>query len=104
MEPIRFVPLNFVAMPKSIITITEPSFVSTLIHTIDRVRSITQTPRTTKFVSLHEDIPREVNIAFASESLDPKGGCLYPPRLPRPLRPPRYFGFPMVNPACHHYH
>jgi hypothetical protein len=66
MELIRFVPLYYVAMLKSIITVIEPRFVSTLIHTIDGVRSRTQIPITTKFVSLHEDIPKEANIIFAS--------------------------------------
>ncbi len=56
MEPIRFVPLYFVAMPKSIITITEPPFVSASIHIVDGVRSKTQTPIVTKFMSLHEDV------------------------------------------------
>jgi len=60
MEPVRFVPLYFVA-PQSIITVIEPSFVSTPIHIIDGVRSRTQTPRGTKFVSVHEDIPKKVN-------------------------------------------
>ncbi len=39
MEPIRFVPLYFVAMPRSIIIVIEVLFVSTPIHTIDGVKS-----------------------------------------------------------------
>jgi hypothetical protein len=49
MKPIRFVPLYFVAMPKSIITIIEPLFISTLIHTVDGVRPRTQTPKKKNF-------------------------------------------------------
>jgi hypothetical protein len=30
-----------------------------------------QTPRGTKFMNLHEDIPREVNKVFTSQPLDP---------------------------------
>jgi hypothetical protein len=33
---------------------------------IDGVRFKPQTPRGTKFVSLHEDIPKEMNKVFAS--------------------------------------
>jgi hypothetical protein len=98
MEPVRFVPLYFVA-PQSIIIVTEPSFVSTPIHIIDGVRSRTQIPRRTKFVSVHEDIPRKVNKVFVSQPLD-LGGCDSDPLgPPRPPRLPRYFGLPMVNPS-----
>ncbi len=60
MEPIRFVPLYFVVMPKSIITAIEVLFVL-------GVKSKPQTPRGTNFVRLHEDIPREMNKTFASQ-------------------------------------
>ncbi len=46
------------------IIVIEASFISTPVHTIDGVKSIPQTPRGIKFVSLHEDIPREVNRVF----------------------------------------
>ncbi len=72
-------------------------FISTLIHTIDGVKSRPQIPRGTKFVSLHEDKPREVNIVFVSQQLDPRGGGSNSPRPPGPLGPPRYFGLPMEN-------
>jgi hypothetical protein len=88
-------PLYFVAMPKSIITIIELSFVSASIHIVDGVRSKTQTPRVTKFVSLQEDILREVSKDFINWPLNPRGGSSNPLRPPRP---PRYYGLPMVNP------
>ncbi len=50
-------------------------------------------------MNLHEDIPREVNRIFVNQPSDPKGGSLDPPKPPRPLRPPKYFGLLMVNPC-----
>jgi len=69
-------------------------FILPLIHIVDGVRSKPQTPRGTKFVSLHEDIPIGVKKVFANQPLDPRGGGLAPPG---PLRPLGYFGLPMVN-------
>jgi hypothetical protein len=66
MEPIRFVPLYSMVMPQSMIIVVEAPFVSTLVHTIVGIRSRPQTPRGTKLVSLHENMPRELNIVFAS--------------------------------------
>jgi hypothetical protein len=66
MEPIRYVPLYFAAMPQSIITITEAPFVLALIAIAGNIKSKPHTPRGTKFVNLHEDFPREVNNVFAS--------------------------------------
>jgi hypothetical protein len=57
-------PLYYKAMPQFIIT--EAPFVSTPIYIVDGVRSRPQTLRGTKFASLHEDIPKEVNNIFAS--------------------------------------
>jgi hypothetical protein len=74
MELLRFVPLYFVAMPQSINIITKALFVLAPIHTIDSVQSRPKALRGTNFVSLHEDIPIEVNKVFASEPLDPRGG------------------------------
>jgi hypothetical protein len=48
------------------ITVIEASFISTPVHIVDGVKSRPQTPKGTKFVSLHEDIPREVNNFFVS--------------------------------------
>ncbi len=95
-ELVRFMPLYCVIMPQSIIRVIEASFVSTPIHIVDGVRSRPQTPRGTRFVSLHENIPKKVNIVFASKPLHPGGGRLDPPRPPRPLG---NFGFPIVNPG-----
>jgi hypothetical protein len=64
MELVRSMPLYSMVMPYFIIIIIEASFILTIIHTIDGVRSRPQTPRGTKFVRLHEDIPREVNKVF----------------------------------------
>jgi hypothetical protein len=65
-------PLYYVAMPQSIIIIIEALLISTPIHIVDGDRSKPQTPRGTKFVSLHEDIPKEVNKFFANQPLDSK--------------------------------
>jgi hypothetical protein len=43
-------------------------------------------------VSLHEDIPKEVNKVFSQPSNLGRGDS------PRPLGPLGYFGLPMVNP------
>jgi hypothetical protein len=101
MEPIRSMSFFSLAMPRSIIIVTEPPFVSSPIHIVDGVRSRTQTLRTTEFVNLHEDILGEVNKIFANQPLNLGGGDSDPPGPPRP---PRYFGVAMVNQASHHYH
>jgi hypothetical protein len=44
-------------------------FILPLVHIVDGVRSKPQTPRGTKFVSLHEDIPIGVNKVFANQPL-----------------------------------
>ncbi len=59
-------PWYFMAMPLFIITIIEASFVSTPIKIVDGVKSRPQIWKAIKFVSLHEDIPGEVNKVFAS--------------------------------------
>jgi hypothetical protein len=77
-------PIYFVAMPKSVITIIEVLFVSTLVHIVDGVRSRPQSPKGTKFVNLHKDIPKKVNIIFTSHPLYPGGGGSNPLGPPRP--------------------
>ncbi len=47
MQPIRFVPLYSMAMPQSIIIVIEALFVLTPIHTIDSIKSKSQTPKGT---------------------------------------------------------
>ncbi len=79
-------PIYFVAMLKSIITITEVLFVSALVHIVDGVRSKPQTPRGTKFVNLHKNIPRKVNIIFINQPWDLGGSDSNPPGPPRPPR------------------
>jgi len=66
MEPVRSVPLYYVTMLKSMITIIETPFVTTQIHTIVGMRFIPQTPRGIELVSMHEEMPREVNGVFAN--------------------------------------
>jgi hypothetical protein len=97
MEQVRFVPLYFVVMPKSMITIIEVQFVSILIHIVVGIRSRSQTLRGAKLVNVHEEMPIKVNKVFASRPLNPGGGGL---DTLGPLRPPRflgYFGLLMVN-------
>jgi len=47
MEPITFVPLHFVAMSWSIITVTKIPFVSTLVNIVVGIKSKPQTPKGT---------------------------------------------------------
>jgi hypothetical protein len=58
------------------------------------MRSKPQTPRGTYLVSMHVEMPREANIIFVGQPLDPKGGRSRPLGPPSPLR---YFKLPMVN-------
>ncbi len=78
------------------ITVTKAPFVSTLVHTVVGIKSKPQTPKGTKFMILHEDMPREVDTIFANWPSDPGGRGSNPPG---PLEPSRYFGLPMVNPS-----
>ncbi len=57
-------------MPQFIIIVTEVLFVSTLVNIVVGIKSKPKTPRGTKFVSLHENMPREVKgIGFSFEDL-----------------------------------
>ncbi len=47
MEPLRSMPIYFVAMPQSVITVIEAPFVLTLIHIVDGVKFRPQIPRGT---------------------------------------------------------
>ncbi len=93
MEPITYVPLYSMAMPQSIIIVTESPFVSTLITIVGSIRSKPHTPRGTKFLNLHENFLRKVNRVLVSQPSDQGGGDLNPPR------PQGYFGLPMVHPS-----
>jgi hypothetical protein len=64
MELVRSIPLYFVAMPKSTIIVIEAPFVLASIHIVVGIRSIPQIPRGIKLVSVHEKMPRKVNIFF----------------------------------------
>ncbi len=55
-----------------------------------------QTPKGTNLVSMHIEMPREVNMIFARQPSDLRGGGSGPPG---PSKPSRYFGLPMVNPG-----
>jgi hypothetical protein len=90
-EPIRFVPLYYMAMHKSMITVIKAPFVTAPIHTIVGMRFRPQTPRGIELVRVHEEMLRKVNKLFTSQPSNPKGGNSDPPR------PPRYLGLPMVN-------
>ncbi len=79
MELVRSMPLYYVVMPQYVIIVIEVPLISTPIHIVDGVKSIPQTPRGTKFVSLHEDIPKEVNNFFAKSPIRFRGGGSNPP-------------------------
>ncbi len=91
-EPIKSVPLYFVAMPHSMITVTEAPFTITPTHTITSVKSKPQTPRGINLVSMHTKMPRKVDKFFVGQPSNLGGGL-------GPSRPSRYFGLPMVNPS-----
>jgi hypothetical protein len=94
MELIKSIPLYFVAMLQSMITVIEAPFVLALVHIVVGIKSRPQIPKGRELVSFQEDISREVNIAFTNQPLDLGRGNLDPSRPLRPLGP---FGLPMVN-------
>jgi hypothetical protein len=67
MEPIRFVPLYFVAMLQFMVTVIEILFVTTLAHTLAGMRSRPQTLKVTQLVSVHREMPKEVNKIFTRQ-------------------------------------
>ncbi len=85
MEPIRSVPLYFVAMFQFMVTFTEILFVTTLAHTFVGMRSGPQTLKVTQLVSVHREMPKEVNKVFARQPSYPWGGGSRPTKPPRPL-------------------
>jgi hypothetical protein len=82
LEPIRFVSLYFVAMPQSMVIVTKVPFLTTLVHTIVNMRSKPQIPRETQLVSVHTEMPKEVDRIFARQPLDLGGGSSDPPGPP----------------------
>jgi hypothetical protein len=64
MEPIRSIPLYYVAMLHSMVIITKTSFVIALAHIIVGMRTKPQILRETKVVNLHTKMPRKVEKIF----------------------------------------
>jgi len=79
------------------VTITKTPFLTTPTHTIVGLRSKPQIPREIELVNVHTRMPKEVDMIFARQPLDPKGGGSNPPIPSRPSGPSRYFGLPMMN-------
>jgi hypothetical protein len=96
MEPVRFVPLYYVAILYSMVIITKTPFVTALAHIIVGMKTKPQTLRETKLVSVHTKMPREVDKIFVKQPLDPRRRGSNPLR---PLGPLGYFGLPMMNPS-----
>jgi hypothetical protein len=64
MEPIGFVPLYFMAMPQSLVTIIEVPFITTRAHNVVSMKSKPRTPRETQLVNVLTKMPREVDKIF----------------------------------------
>jgi len=62
MEPVRSVPLYYMAMLESMVIIFKVPFVTTPAHTVVGMWSKPQTPRETQLVSMHIEMPRKVDI------------------------------------------
>jgi hypothetical protein len=58
MELVRSIPLFFVVMRHSMVTIIETPFIITPTHTIVSMRSKPQTPKGTDLVSMHTKMPK----------------------------------------------
>jgi len=99
MEPIRSIPLYFVAMLQFMVIVTKAPFVITPTHIVVSMRSKPQTLKVTQLVSVHRKMPKKVNKVFARQPLYLGGGRSRPPEPPRPLGPSSYFGLPMMNPC-----
>jgi hypothetical protein len=56
-----------------------------------------QIPKVIELVDVHTKMPIKVDKIFVGQPLDPRGGGSNPPRAPRPPRPLRCFGLPMMN-------
>jgi hypothetical protein len=93
-EPIRFVPLYYVAMLHSMVTVIEAPFITTPTHVIVSMRFKPQIPRGIDLVSMHTKMPKKVDKTFAKQPLNPRGGRSGPPG---PFGPSRYFGLPTVK-------
>jgi hypothetical protein len=74
MEPIRSIPLYFVAMPHSMVRVIEAPFTTALAHTIPGMKFRPQTLKGTNLVSMHTEMPKEVDMIFVRKPLNPGGG------------------------------
>ncbi len=64
MEPVRSIPLYFVAMPLSMVIVTEAPFVTTLVHIVVKMKFKPQTPMETQLVSVHIKMHIKVDKIF----------------------------------------
>jgi hypothetical protein len=67
MKLVRFVPLYFVATFQSMVIVTEAPFVTTPTHTVVGMRFRPQTLRVIQHVSVHREVPKELNKVFARQ-------------------------------------
>jgi hypothetical protein len=74
MELVRFIPLDFVAMPHSMIIVIEILFTTSLAHTILGTRSKPQIPKGTNLVSMHTKMPIEVDMIFVTQPSNSRRG------------------------------
>jgi hypothetical protein len=81
------------------VTIIEVPFVTRPTHIVVGMRSKPQTLRVTQLVSVHREIPKNVNKVFAKQPSCPGGGGSRPLKPPRPLGLSSYFGLLMMNPS-----
>jgi hypothetical protein len=64
MKLVRSIPSYFVVMPLSMVIVIEAPFVIALAHIVIGMRSRPKTPRETKLVSVHIEMPKEVDMFF----------------------------------------
>ncbi len=86
-------------MLESMVTVIEAPFLTARTHTIVGMKFKPQTLRVTQLVSVHREMPKELNKVFARQPSYLGGRGSRPPeplRLPRPLG---YFGLLMMNPC-----
>jgi len=67
MEPIKSVPLYFVAMLQFMVIVTKAPFVTAPAHIIIGMRSKPQTLKVTQLVNVNRKMPKKVNKVFARQ-------------------------------------
>jgi hypothetical protein len=67
MEQVKSIPLYCVTIPRSIITIIEAPFITTLAHIVFGMRYKSQIPRRTELMNVHAKMPQEVNKVFVGQ-------------------------------------